>query len=230
MPRPPSSHNQGWRTAHTAGLSPRAQTCPTGIGRGLFFKISQALQLLGCFSCSLFSLHSHSWGPRLIASAPSPLPLNRWDHQSAKNIEIAKCNFSPEMTNLLQSVFPNRSCSSQAGSPSPSAPSPCLHSVPASFHPCGGGGTPHLHSRGRGATVGRGQTEQGQETEKKIRWQVPQVSLSHICSAKVRQSTQQRILRQDEGPALPRINSNSNSVQCTASWARHFIYKILGGI
>lgn len=50
--------------------------------------------------------------PSSIPSPLYPLPLNRREHQSEKNIEIAKCNSSPEMTNLLQFVFPNRSCSS----------------------------------------------------------------------------------------------------------------------
>lgn len=114
MPRPPSSHNQGWRMAHTTDLSPRVQNYSARIRREAFFKTSWPPQLFGCFSCSLFSLHSHSPRPSSIPYAHSPLPLNRRKHQSAKNTEIAKCNFSPEMTNLLQFIFPNRSCSSKA--------------------------------------------------------------------------------------------------------------------
>ena len=71
-----------------------------------------ATQPLGCFSCSLFSLHPPLAEAKLDSLHTSPLPLSSREHQSAKNIEIAKHNVSPEMTNLLQSVLPTNSCSS----------------------------------------------------------------------------------------------------------------------
>lgn len=45
-------------------------------------------------------------------SPPLPSPLTDGRIKARKNIEIAKCNFSPETTNLLQFVFPNRNYSS----------------------------------------------------------------------------------------------------------------------
>lgn len=132
------------------------QNYPARIRREAFFKTSWPPQLFGCFSCSLFSLHSHSPRPSLIPYAQSPLPLNRRKHQSAKNTEIAKCNFSPEMTNLLQFIFPNRSCSSEAVPrqvPSPSS-FPHLHNIPTPpTH--AEEGPPPFPSRGWGAK-GRG--------------------------------------------------------------------------
>lgn len=165
-----------------------------------------------------FSLHSHSQRPSLIPSKPFPLPLNRREHQSAKNTEIANRNFSPEMTNLLQFVFPNRSCGSRAQTGSTPPPSPHLHKTPFFPPPLQRGGTPHLHSVDRGQNKGRGQRRDPGSQSLEVHSAPP---------LPTRGSTQRWVLRPAEGYRLCFQWTITTGTEPTVHGKLgHFIYKI----